>query len=94
MANAKAVKAPKAPKAVVPTDKQLAVLDALGNGRKISVETNDKGKKSVTLLTSTGKPVKDAPKLDRVAIETCQKRGWISEGVLSEEGKKAKKVKK
>lgn len=81
-------------KPVVPTEKQRVVLDALSNGRKVSIsEVN--GKKVVSLTSGTGKPVKDAPKLDRVTIEACQKKGWVctTTGTLTDEGKKAKKLK-
>jgi hypothetical protein len=47
------------------------------------------------LVTASGKPVKDAPKLDRGAIESCQKKGWVCEssGTITDDGKKAKKAK-
>ncbi len=93
MAGTKATSAPKTPKVVAPTEKQLAVLTALQGGRKVVI-TDDGKKKTVSFVTKAGKPVKDAPKVDRVAIETCQKKGWVSaEGILTDEGKKAKKAK-
>lgn len=82
------------PKSAIPTDKQRAVLDALSGGRAVKV-TDDGKKKTVSLVTASGKPVKDAPKLDRGAIESCQKKGWVcgSAGTITDEGKKAKKAK-
>lgn len=84
----------KAPKVQVPTDKQRAVLDALTGGRAVKI-TDDGKKKTVSLVTASGKPVKDAPKLDRGAIESCQKKGWVcsSAGTITDDGKKAKKAK-
>lgn len=85
-----AVKAKALP---VPTDKQRAVLEALLGNKTVCIEDND-GKKKVVLKTAKGNPVKDAPKLDRSAIEGCQKKGWVSaEGVLTDDGKKAKRRK-
>lgn len=86
----------KAPKTVTPTEKQRAVLDALTGGRVVKI-AEENGKKKVVLTTAKGTPVKDAPKLDRAAIESCQKKGWVSgdgDGItLTDAGKKAKRVK-
>jgi hypothetical protein len=86
--------ATKTPKAAIPTEKQRAVLEALNGGRAVKI-TEANGKKSVMLVTASGKPVKDAPKLDRGAIESCQKKGWVCEssGTITDDGKKAKKAK-
>ncbi len=72
--------------------KQKAVLDALSGGRKVSIGTNAKGQKTVVLATKTGKPVADAPKLDRAAVEAAIKYGWVNAaGEITDEGKAAKK---
>lgn len=77
----------------VPTDKQRAVLDALVGGKTVCIEDNG-GKKKVVLKTAKGNPVKDAPKLDRGAVEGCQKKGWVcGSGTLTDDGKKAKRRK-
>ncbi len=79
------------PKPPVPTEKQRAVLDALKGGRSVQV-TEANGKKKLTVLGPTGKPVKEQPKLDRSALEACEKKGWVTAGTgqLTDEGKKAK----
>lgn len=76
-----------------PTDNQRAVLDALAGGRKVSV-TDDGKKKTVALTTKAGGAVKDAPKLNRAAVESCIAKGWVSPaGDISDDGKAAKKRK-
>lgn len=91
---AKATTTKAAPKPVAPTEKQRAVLDALTGGRVVKITEADNGRKSVVLNTAKGKPVKDAPKLDRTAVEAVIKKGWVSaEGTLTDEGKKAKRIK-
>ena len=83
----------KGPKPVIPTDTQRAVLDALSGGRKISI-SGDATRSTAILTTAKGTPVKDAPKLKRTAVESCQKKGWVdADGALTEEGKKAKRIK-
>lgn len=94
------VKTKAAPKVVVPTDKQRAVLDALKGGRSIKV-TEANGKKTLAVLGPTGKPVKEQPKLDRGAVEAAAKKGWLSLGTdsgqdeykITDEGTKAKRRK-
>lgn len=77
----------------VPTDKQRAVLGAILGGKTVNV-VDDGGKKKVVVKTAKGNPAKDAPKLDRGAVESCQKKGWVCPaGTLTEEGKKAKRRK-
>lgn len=72
--------------------KQKAVLDALNGGRKVAIVDGTRGK-TVTLTTPSNKPVKDAPKLDRGAVEACQKHGWVNAaGEITEDGKAAKKA--
>lgn len=90
---ASGTKTKAAPKPVAPTEKQRAVLDALSGGRVVKI--NDDGKrKTVALTTAKGTAVKDAPKLDRSAIESCQKKGWVgTDGTITDAGKKAKRVK-
>jgi len=91
-------------KVVVPTDKQRAVLDALKGGRSIKV-TEANGKKTLTVLGPTGKPIKEQPKLDRGAVEAAAKKGWLSNSAgsangvftaeykITDEGTKAKRLK-
>lgn len=68
-------------KAKIPSVKQVAVLEALTPNRRAEVtETN--GRKSVALVTLTGKPAKNAPKIDRAALEACQTYGWVGENGL------------
>lgn len=89
-------KAPKAKKATVkvPNDGQRAVLDVLSGGRIARIVDNG-GKKSVNLTTAKGGAVKDAPKVNRAALEACMKNGWVcpNAGTLTDDGKKAKKAK-
>lgn len=76
-----------------PTDKQRAVLDALSGGRVVTITETD-GRKKVSLATAKGTAVKEAPTLDRSAIEACQKKGWVSAaGTITDEGKRAKRIK-
>lgn len=76
-----------------PTANQRAVLDALSGGRVVTITETD-GRKKVSLTTAKGTAVKEAPKLDRGAIESCQKKGWVSAaGTITDEGKKAKRIK-
>jgi len=83
----------KTPKPVAPTVKQRAVLDALTAGRVVKI-TESNGKKSVTLTTPAGNPVKNGPKLDRTAVEACQTKGWVdSAGKVTDDGRKAKRIK-
>lgn len=71
--------------------KQKIVLDALSGGRLVKV-TEENGKKKVTLTTAKGGEVKNAPKLDREAVEACIKHGWVGgTGEITEAGKTAKK---
>lgn len=65
----------------VPGVKQVAVLEALTPNRRAEV-VEAGGKRSVVLKTLTGKPAKDAPKLDRAALEAAQKNGWVGENGL------------
>ncbi len=77
----------------VPTDKQRAVLDAILGGKSVNI-VDDMGKKKVVVKTAKGNPAKDAPKLDRNAVEGCMKKGWVCPaGTLTEDGKKAKRRK-
>ncbi len=89
MATGTKVAAPKQP---VPTEKQRAVLDALKGGRTVKIEDVG-GKKKLTVLGPSGKPVKEQPKLDRSAVEACEKKGWVSGGKVTDEGTKAKRRK-
>lgn len=74
--------------------KQKEVLDSLKGGRLVKIE-NVNGKKKVVLTTASGKAVNGAPKLDRAAVEACQKYGWVSGvGAITESGTAAKKPKK
>lgn len=83
----------KAAKPPVPTEKQRAVLSALTGGRKIASEDVG-GKPRLVLFGKTGKPVANAPKIDRSAFEGCQKKGWVdAAGQLTEDGTKAKRRK-
>ncbi len=71
--------------------KQKEVLEALKGGRLVKVQ-DDAGKKKVVLTTAKGAAVKDAPKLDRGAVEACIKYGWVgAAGDLTDSGKAAKK---
>lgn len=71
--------------------KQKAVLDALAGGRIVKV-TDEGGKKKVTLTTAKGGAVKNAPKLDREAVEAAIKYGWVAgDGTITDAGKLAKK---
>lgn len=74
--------------------KQFAVLEALTPTRLAKVVENN-GKKSVVLQTPTGKPVKDAPKLDREAVERLQTLGLVGEnGQITPSGVAARKAAK
>jgi hypothetical protein len=74
--------------------KQYNVLAALTATRLAKVVENN-GRKSVVLQTPTGKPVKDAPKLDREALERLQALGLVGEnGQITPNGVAARKAAK
>lgn len=78
--------------APVPTEKQREVLKAATGGRSVTIDEST-GKKKVVVLNEGGKPLKTQPKLDRSAVEGCQKKGWLVEGKLTDEGRSANRRK-
>lgn len=79
-------------KTKLPSPKQTEVLNALSAGRLVKVEDTTRGRK-VALVTPSGKPVKDAPRLDADAVEACRRYGWVGEnGQVTSNGVLARKA--
>lgn len=88
------------PKLAAPSERQREALLATNGGRTIKVD-DVQGRKKITVLTRSGQPVKEQPKLDRAALERCAALDWLNATrngdatvyTLSADGMKAKRRK-